>query len=317
MSRVHIVIVNYRTPTLVVECLRSLADEVRGLPNSRVVVVENDSRDGSAEVIQNAIQSEGWGSWVELMPLDRNRGFAGGNNAAIRPLLGGAEPPDYFVLLNPDTYVRPGAVRTLVAFMDRHPAVGIAGSRLENPDGSARRCAFRFHSLFSELESGLRLGLVSKLLGRWRTAPPVRDEEHACDWVSGACMIARRAVFEDIGLMDEGYFLYYEETDFCLRARLAGWACWHVPGSRVVHLVGQSTGVTSAKQTLQRRPRYWFESRRRYFTRNHGRLYAFAADLAWTAGFACWRLRRLLQRKPDPDPPSLLWDFVRFTFWPG
>src|SRR5262249_20160029 len=122
------------------------------------------------------------------------------------------------------------------------------------------------------------------------------------------------AVFDAIGLMDDAYFLYFEEVDFCLRARRAGWPCWYVPTSRVVHLVGQSSGVTDTKRPARRVPRYWVESRRRYFQKNHGRVYALFADLAWALGFSLWRLRLWVQRKPDNDPPSFLWDFIHFNF---
>src|SRR5262249_13663738 len=118
MLVLRIVIVNYRTPGLVVDCLRSLAEEVRAEPNCRDALVENASGDGSAEMIGGAIKSEGWG-WAELLVLERNLGFAGGNNAALRPLLAEARPPDYILLLNPDTVVRPGAVRALVDFLER------------------------------------------------------------------------------------------------------------------------------------------------------------------------------------------------------
>jgi len=317
MPSVRIVIVNYRTPDLVIDCLRSLAGEIAGEGDWRAVVVDNASGDGSAEKIGGAIRAKGWDAWAELLPTDSNRGFAGGNNAAIRPMLAGPQPSDYVLLLNSDTVVRPGALRALVDFVERHPDVGIAGSRLEDPDGTPQRSAFRFPTIWSEFESGIRLGFVSRLLCRRVVAPPVRDAAHPTDWMAGASMMIRRDVFEAIGLMDEGYFLYFEETDFCLRARRAGWLCWYVPASRVVHLVGQSSGVTDSKRPAKRVPRYWFESRRRYFRKNHGWLYALLADSAWTLGFALWRIRRQLQRKPDHDPPGLLWDFVRFNFLSG
>src|ERR1700722_5306873 len=199
MSTLSIVIVNYRTAGLVVDCLRSLADELAGRPGWRVVVVDNASGDGSAARIGAAIASEGWTRWVELLPLDHNPGFAGGNNAALRPILGGRTPPDYLLLLNPDTVVRPGGVRELVAFMKTHPDVGIAGSRLEDPDGTPQRCAFRFPSATAELEEGLRVGLVSRLLRNRLVAPPVRDVAHETDWVAGASMIVRREVFDELG----------------------------------------------------------------------------------------------------------------------
>jgi GT2 family glycosyltransferase len=311
LSRLIVVIVNYRTPDLTIDCLRSLVSEVRELPGTRVVVSDNDSGDGSVEKIGTAIETEGWGDWVSLMPLERNGGFAFGNNAVIRPILQSTNPPPYILLLNPDTIVHPGALQALVDFMDEHPKVGIAGSRLEEPDGTPQCSAFRFHTVFSELDSGLNLGIVSKLLSRWVVWPPIPEEACQTDWVAGASMIVRREVFEAVGLMDEEYFMYYEEMDFCLQAKKAGWSCWYVPQSRVVHLVGQSSGVTDTKRPPKRRPQYWFDSRRRYFLKNYGWLYTALADAIWASSFALWRLRRAIQGKPDTDPPQVLSDFLR------
>jgi GT2 family glycosyltransferase len=123
--------------------------------------------------------------------------------------------------------------------------------------------------------------------------------------------MVRRSVFASIGLLDEGYFLYHEETDFCLQAQRAGWTSWYVPESRVMHIAGGSTGVTTRNAPLKRRPQYWFDSRRRYFTKNHGWAYAVVADLAWSTGLVSKQLRRRLQRRPSQDPPHLLWDSLR------
>src|SRR4051794_28863655 len=164
MPSCSIVIVNFRTPGLVIDCLRSLADEVRAGDTFRVVVVENGSGDDSAERIGKAIAENGWGAWAEQMVVEKNLGFAGGNNVACQPILAAPQPPDYLLLLNPDTVVRPGAVRALIEFMERNPKVGIAGSRLEDPDGTPQRSAFRFFTVSSEFESGIRLVLLSKLL---------------------------------------------------------------------------------------------------------------------------------------------------------
>jgi N-acetylglucosaminyl-diphospho-decaprenol L-rhamnosyltransferase len=316
--RLLVVILNYRSAALCVDCLRSVAPEAAANPGTRVVVADAPSGDDSMAVIGAAIAESGWADWCTLTALPKNGGFAYGNNAAIRPFL--ATPsasesgcPPYFLLLNPDTVVRPGAIASLLDFMDRTPSAGIAGSRLEHPDGAPQRSAFRFPTVLSELEGGLRLGPVSKLLRRRVVAPPVPagDEPVRTDWVAGASMIVRREVFDAVGLLDDGYFMYFEEVDFCLRAARAGWPCWYVPASRVVHLVGQSSGVTDAKQATKRRPRYWFESRRRYFVRNHGVVKAALADVCWTTGFATFRARRVVQRKPDTDPAHLLGDFVR------
>ena len=306
-----VVIVNYRTPDLTIDCLRSLVDEIRSLPGTSVVVTDNASGDGSAERIQTAIDTEGWSEWVSLMPLEKNGGFAYGNNEAIRPALQSSNPPAYILLLNPDTIVLAGALKELWDFMEQHPEAGIAGSRLESADGSPQRSAFRFPTILSELDSGLRLGLVSKLLSKWIVAPPVPEEVCQTDWVAGASMIVRREVFEQAGLMDESYFLYYEEVDFCLQANKAGWSCWYVPQSKVIHLVGQSSGIDSSKQLKKRLPKYCFESRQRYFIKNYGWLYVIATDLVWAFCYVLWQIRRVIQNKPYSDPPQLFADFVR------
>ena len=130
-----------------------------------------------------------------IQPLERNGGFASGNNAAIRPALEGADPPRYVLLLNPDTIVRPGALKALVEFMEGRPDVGIAGSRLEDPDGTPQRSAFRFPSVLGELEGGeFRPGLPAP--ARWVVVPPVPEGPGPIDWVAGACMIIRREVFD-------------------------------------------------------------------------------------------------------------------------
>jgi N-acetylglucosaminyl-diphospho-decaprenol L-rhamnosyltransferase len=305
-----VVIVNYRTPELVVDCLRTLAAEVAVEPNLYVVIADNASGDDSLAVIYAAIRKNHW-TWAELKPLDRNGGFAFGNNAAIRELLRRPNPPTCIWLLNPDTLVRGGAATALVDFLEAHPDVGIAGGRLEFPDGSPQTAAFRFPSLVGELEDTIRIGLISKMLARFRVPGPIRDEPHPTDWVNGASIMIRREVLETIGLMDEGYFLYFEETDFCRRANRFGWPIWHVPTSRVVHLEGQSTGVTGANLAKKSRPVYWFDSRARYFQKQLGGGYALVADLMFVVGFGLWRLQRRVRGKPDPDPPGLLRDFLR------
>ena len=315
LGRLLIVVVNYRTADLVIDCLASLAGEVGGAAGAWTVeVVDNASGDGSAGRISGAIRANSWGSWAAVRPLERNGGFAAGNNAALVPALHSADPPHYILLLNPDTVARGGAVAALVRFMDGHPEVGIAGSRLENPDGTSQWTACRFPTVVGELEDGLRLGLVTRLLGRWAVSSPPPDRAGPTEWVSGASMIVRREVFDAIGPLDDGYFLYFEEVDFCLRALRAGWPCWYVPESRVVHLIGQSTGMDDPTARRRKRPEYWFRARRRFFLKNYGPARTALADLAWASAFASYRVRRVLQRKPDRDPEGMLRDFIRHNF---
>lgn len=310
MSRLWIIIVNYRTAPLAVECLRALSKQIPDMAGSRVVLVDNNSGDGSVEQLTAVMEREGWLEWADVMPLDRNGGFAYGNNAGIRAALASPDHVDYVMLLNPDTVVREGAVRALADFMDGRPCVGIAGSLLENAMGGVECSAHRRHSPLSELDAGARLGLLSRLLSRYGVSPPPRDHAHPCDWVSGASMIVRRTVLEQIGLLDEGYFLYFEEADFCWRARNAGWEIWYVPDSKVMHLEGASTGI---RVSARRRAGYWYDSRRRFFVKHYGITGLVAADVLWALGRMTLMLRRLFRLgggSGREDPAYFMYDLL-------
>lgn len=308
--RVAIAIVAWKGADLTIDCLRSIASQIRELPTWHVYVVDNASPDDSADRVEQAILREQWGAWATFIRSATNGGFAAGNNIAIRAALQ-TSSPDYFLLLNPDTIVRPGALRTLLDFMEERRDVGIAGGRSEHLDATPQHCCFRFPTAINELSIYLNLGIFDRIFRRYLTRIAILEEPSSVDWVSGAFMMIRRAVIDEIGLMDEGYFLYFEETDFILRARRAGWTCWHVPHSRVVHLVGQSSGVTSSDESTRRRPPYWFESRRRYFLLNHGRLYAVAADAAALLGLGLSQVRRVIERKPSRKPPHFVIDLLK------
>jgi N-acetylglucosaminyl-diphospho-decaprenol L-rhamnosyltransferase len=305
-----VIIVNFRVAHLVIDCLHSVAQEIESVPTTRVAVCENGTGDDSAQRIQQAIDDNGWANWCTLKALDVNLGFTGGNNAVIRPVLQSPDPPQYILLLNPDTVVRPQAFKALIDFMDQNPKIGIAGSGMENPDGSPQCSAFRFQSALSEFEGRIQLGLISRLLERWVVAPPVDDRFYETDWVSGASMIIRRQVFEDIGLLDEGYFTYFDDIDFCFNARKKGWPTWYAPSSRVIHLAGQSTGITNASKPL---PPYMLDARRRYFLKNHGAFYAAVTDICMIAGQLLWQLRVLFTGKDGTAPPHLLRDSIRHS----
>jgi N-acetylglucosaminyl-diphospho-decaprenol L-rhamnosyltransferase len=305
------VIANYKVAHLTIDCLRALSEEIQRVPQTYVAVCENGTGDDSVQRIEKAIEENGWGSWCSLTAVSPNLGFTGGNNVILRPALQSADPPEYVLLLNADTVVRPNALKTLVDFMDQHPDAGIAASRLEDPDGTPQRSAFRFPSPLSEFEGNLKLGLISWLLQRWVVAPPIIDYAVETDWAAGASMIVRRKVFQDIGILDEGYYTYFEDVDLCFNARKVGWPIWYVPESRVVHLVGQSTGITV--KVPKRQPSYSFEARRRYFLKNHGPLYAAMADAGLIVGLALWKLRVALTGKPDNTAPFFLLDSIRHS----
>jgi len=312
-----IIIVNYKTAELTINCLRTLALE-QGAELFTVIVVDNDSQDGSFEILTSAVSTEGWSAWVKVVASGYNGGFAYGNNIAIREFMATDIKPDYFYLLNPDAYVTEGAVHALIDFMDENPRVGIVGSKIIGEDGVTQQSAFDFHMWLTELNRGFSLGILNRALSRW--LPPVKrlDKPSKTDWVSGASMMIRCTLFEQVGLMDEDYFMYYEETDFCFQASKAGWECWHVPESIIVHLVGQSSGIIGDKPMQKRMPRYWFDSRRRYFLKNFGAIHTLIADSLFLVGFTTWKGRNLIQKKQDTNPPGFLYDsFVNSVFVRG
>ena len=307
--RLLVVIVNYRVTDLTIDCLRSLEPEIARVPGVHVAVCENGTGPEDAVRLREAIANNGWSAWTSLTEIFPNRGFTGGNNVILREAMASADKPQYVLLLNSDTVVLSGALEELVRFMDANPKVGIAGSRLEMPDGTVHVSAFRYHGIANEFDRGLRLGFVSKLLSRWKLAPPPPVGDCDVEWVAGASMIIRREVLDAIGLLDEDYYTYFDDIDFCLRARKAGWPTWYVPESRVIHLVGCSTKLSDPKkEQTRRRPQYWYQARTRFFLKSYGPLYAMLADAAFLAGFSVWRFRRWVQRKPDTDPRHMMLD---------
>ncbi|WP_238613558.1 glycosyltransferase family 2 protein [Candidatus Oscillochloris fontis] len=236
-QQVAVVIVSYNTINLLRRCLATLADCHLPL---RVLVVDNCSPDGSAAMVRAEFPQ------VELIALDQNVGFARGTNVGLAALdLHGPDAPAV-LLLNPDTEVRPGAIEALVAFLDAHPRVGLVGPRLLNPDGSLQAAAFRFPTLLMTALDLFPPGevLPGRLYNSWwhgRYPQEGGSTPFPIDHPLGACMLVRPAVLKQVGGLDDSYFMYSEEIDWCWRIRAAGWAIWQVPHAEVVHVGGAST----------------------------------------------------------------------------
>ncbi len=309
-ARVLILILNYRTPALTLACLDSLTDTLQRFPNARVILIDNASGDDSLAQFCAAIEEHTFRVRISLLALPNNVGFAAGNNEGMRPALASPEPPDFVWLLNSDTLVGAHALDALVECMGTHVRAGIVGSRLQDQNGTPHRSAFRFHTVMSEWEMTIRWSVMTRLCARWMVAPPPPTEETRVDWVSGASMLIRRAVLEQIGLLDENFFLYYEDVDFCLRAQQAGWETWYAPSSRVQHVIGASSGLTTAQRVLKQKPPYWFDARRYFFLKHHGWFYTLGADAAWLLGTGLRRVRYFIERKPNNELPRVWRDFL-------
>ncbi|MFP4145150.1 MAG: glycosyltransferase family 2 protein [Phycisphaeraceae bacterium] len=315
-ARLYVAILNYDQPQLTLDCLRTAVPDAQQVEGGcRIGVCDNGSEGDSVQILRDAIESEGWGEVVELSAVHPNRGFTGGNNVLLRPVMEGADPPDYVLLLNNDTLVRPGAMQALVSFMDAHPKVGIGGSRLEDPDGTPQVGAFRFYSALAAIEEGMRCGPVTRALSSWATVPEQRDEPGEVDWVPGASMIIRRAVVEAVGLLDEAFYTYYDDIDYCWNARRAGWPTWYVPESRVVHLGGMTTGVNEAGKQAKRRPSYWFDARRRFLTKNYGPVRALWIDFCYGTAMLAGDAVAAARGRGAGRPERFVRDFWRYSTW--
>ncbi len=290
------VILNYRTAELAVKAATGAAREMAGL-DGEVVIVDNDSQDGSYEHFLAIAAERGWAEEgrIRVERTGHNGGFGAGNNHAIRAGLSGGQKPDYVYLMNPDAVPEAGAIRALVDYMEQHPKVGAAGSLILTPDGTPAYGAFRFPSILREFEDAARTKMLSRLFDRHHARLPVALERREVDWVSGSSVMFRQATLDAVGLFDETFFLYFEETDLCLRIKRAGWEIWSLPESRVTHIGGVATGMAR----WDRVPAYWFDSRFHYFRKNYGLPYTIAVTAALLTGEMVWSLRKLLNPKAE------------------
>ncbi len=304
------IIINYRTPDLTARVTTALLPELAPLGDFHVYVVDNCSGDGSVERLRASAVADGWGSRVTVVAAPQNGGYGYGINVAIDLARTCPTPPAYYFVLNSDAFADPGAVGTMLDFMDRHPDAGLCGADIHGVDGINQGSAFRFPTAASEFNDTAKTAIVARLMGQSTVSIPLPDQPTEVEWISGTCLMIRREVVDQIGFFDEGFFLYFEEIDFCRRARRAGWRSYCLPAAKVTHLGSVSTGMNDQSRPI---PRYWFESRHRYLQKHHGRPYTLFCDGCWVAGFVILTAKTSLLRRPRSSPPHMLRDFVRNT----
>lgn len=266
---VSVVIVSYNTRALLEACLTALlASSGVAL---EVFVVDNASPDGSADAVAQAFRG------VTVIRNRENRGFAAANNVAIRRARG-----RHVLLLNPDTVVNAATAATLAARLDAgaDASIGVTGPRVLNADGSLQSCGYWYPTLLGEIRQSRSANALARLIAG-RTRPLPNPDQGACDvdWVDGCCLMIRRDVIDRVGLLDEQYFLYAEELDWCRSARKAGWRIVTSPDASMIHLGGQSS--TQVKATALA---LLIETRLRYYRKHDGLSVALLVSIVYILG---------------------------------
>ncbi|HSL29854.1 MAG TPA: glycosyltransferase family 2 protein [Anaerolineales bacterium] len=247
-----IIIVSWNTAELLENCIASILANPSTSP-FEIWVVDNASTDNSPGMVRERFPQ------VHLIENRTNVGFARANNQALQRCGG-----DYILLLNPDTLVSPGALQALVDFMNEHPEAGAAGARLLNPDSSLQISSHPHPTLSRELWRLLHFDTLLPYAvyptTKWDTSQP-----QEVDLLMGACLLVRKDALDQVGFLDEDYFIYSEEIDLCYRIQRAGWRIFWVPQAEVVHFGGQSTQQVPTEMFLN-----LYQSKIKYFRKHHG-----------------------------------------------
>ncbi len=288
MKKINISIINYKTAELTIQCLCSVVDDLAGI-DGHITVVDNASDDSSAEKIETWISVQTSKVPITLVRSETNSGFSGGHNQGIAACLA-----EYYLVLNSDAVLRSGFFASILAAADANPITGLFAPRLEDEDGTPQISCFRFHNPASELIRGAATGPVTNLLSRYNVSLCVAPASDSIEWASFACILLRHELFDVIGPMDEGYFLYFEDSEYCLRAHRAGWTIKFVPDARAVHYRGGSAPVKALAKENKRLPAYYYASRTRFFYQTYGWVGLVFANLLWITGRVVANLRRFV-----------------------
>jgi len=251
-----IIIVNYNVKDLLIKCLESIFNFQKDL-KFEVIVIDNHSDDQSTKMIKECFPN------IKLFENKRNLGFSTACNQGIKESRG-----RYILLLNPDTEFTTGGINEMIKFMDSNHHVGICGPKMVDPQGKIQFSARSFPSYLTAISSS------QSILNKLFPGNPLsrkyllKDHNHCRErevgWVSGSCLLARREVFEKIGLLDEQFFMYVEDVDFCYRAKQAGFSVYYFPNSVVIHHIGRSTERRKLKMLVEHHRSMYY-----YYRKHH------------------------------------------------
>lgn len=305
----NVSIINYRTAETTCRCLDAITETTNAI-DLTITVIDNASNDGSAEMVAEWISKAPASTRVNLIRSPYNTGFSGGHNRGMAA----APEARFHLILNSDALVRPGALEAMLTVAEAAPRAGLIAPRLEWESGEAQISAFRQPSPFSEFIRSAASGPITAFLRCWEVPLPISINPKEVDWVSFACVLLRAEALQDVGPMDEGYFLYFEDVDYCDRLRNAGWEIAFAPEARVVHLRGGSAPVKSLTAARKRLPAYWYASRTRILFKLHGHVGLLAANLLWHLGCGIAQFRRIVG-KPVPKTIDQEWRDIWINFF--
>ncbi len=273
-----------------------------------MVVVDNNSEDGSVDILRKWLRRYDPNNRVRLVVSESNSGFSAGNNLGIREI-----KADNYLLLNSDTIVRPGAIAELMKCSAENPEAGLISPRLEWPDGRVQESCFRYPTPISEFIDAAKTGPITNLFKNHVVALEVSDELVRPEWTSFACVLIKAEVLENAGLLDEGFFMYFEDVEFCHRVKRIGWSIIHTPTAHIVHLRGGSSPVKSLSRMKKRLPRYYYASRTRFYFLLYGHAGLILANILWLCGAAIGKMRDMIGKRTHSFPEKKWLDI--WTNW--
>jgi len=305
MLNLLVVIINYKTPELTSQAVLSVIPQLN--EKDKICLIDNLSEDNSIDFLTKFIKNNKFKNKVNLIASPINGGFSAGNNIGIK-----SAEAAYYLLLNSDAYLKENAIEQLINKIKESTSIGVVAPQLIWEDGKQQTSCFNYLTPSNTFLNTANTGFISRLfhlLNINEVAIPFDQHKSTKpEWLSFACILLRGNLIQDIGLMDEGYFMYYEDMDYCHRANMAGWTLSYEHDARVVHLnQGASNQVT-----IKRLPRFYFNSRRRYFLKFHGYLGLVLANLNWSIG----RVISLFREKIESKPP-LCHKTMYMDIWTG
>jgi GT2 family glycosyltransferase len=289
-----IIIINFRTPQVTIDCLQSLASQIDDVPGTQVFLIDNASGDDSVPRLREAIEKAGWQRWITFTASPVNAGFAGGNNQGIKQILASATDFQFILLLNSDTIAGPNVLQYTVAKMRADAKIGIMSCLLLNRDQSVQNAARRLPTPLRLAARNMSLPWIFPKLFAWANLEDPdwdrRTEIRDVGWISGAFMLIRRELIDQLGGLDENFFFYGEDVEYCHRAWKNRWKVRYDPGAWTIHLGGASSDPTR----LAARQRDALTLKARYLLQR--RCYGMAAELfargvdLFVCAFRCFKL---------------------------